>query len=123
MKADRRRNMRKPLVLAVEVYDRDEHLGRTRTRDIDLDGAFLERCKSDLHPNDTVELHVHVHDNHPTPLRLTATVIRSTEDGVAVLFDYGAHEYSRLLNTIAAYASDGHTLNIPGFWYMSSSAS
>jgi len=121
MNADNRSSIRKPLVLSVEVYSFDEHLGRTQTRDINLDGAFLESCTRQLHPNEILELHVHVHDNEQAPLRLSATVIQSTEEGVDVAFDYGAREYSRLLNTISAYASDGHTLNIPGFWYMGSS--
>ena len=120
MNADSRSSIRKPLVFSVEVYSLDEHLGRTQTRDINLDGAFLERCARKLHPTETLELHVHVHDNEHTPLRLKATVIRSTEEGEAVLFDYGAQEYSRLLNTISAYSSDGHTLKMPGFWHMSS---
>ena len=121
MNADSRSSIRKPLVLSVEVYFLDEHLGRTQTRDISLDGAFLERCSRQLHPNEILELHVHVHDNEQAPLRLSATVIRSTAEGLDVGFDYGDREYSRLLNTISAYASDGQTLNVPGFWYMGSS--
>ncbi len=123
MNADSRSNMRKPLVLSVKVYRLAEYLGGTRTRDISLDGAFIESCASQLYPDDILELHVQAHDNEQTPLRLRATVIRSTEDGAAVRFDYGAQEYSRLLNTISAYASDGHSLKIPGFWYMSHSFS
>ena len=121
MNADSRSSIRKPLVLSVEVYILDEHLGQTRTRDINLDGAFIESCSRQLYPNEILELHVHVHDNEQAPLRLSATVIRSTEEGLDVAFDYGDREYSRLLNTISAYASDGHRLNVPGFWYMGSS--
>lgn len=122
MKVDSRSSIRKPLVFSVEVYSHDEHLGRTQTRDINLDGAFLECCTRTLHPNESLELHFHVHDNEQTPLRLSATVIRSTEEGAAVLLDYGAQEYKRLLNTLSTYAHDGHTRKIPGFWYGSSSA-
>jgi len=122
MKADSRSSIRKPLALSAEVYSHDEHLGRTQTRDINLDGAFLECCSRKLHPNEILELHFHVHDNEQTPLRLNATVMRSSEEGVAVLFDYGAPEYTRLLNTISIYAHDGHTLKMPGFWDRSRSA-
>jgi hypothetical protein len=121
MKKNCRSSIRKPLVFSVEVYSQDEHLGRTQTRDINLDGAFLECCARKLHPNEILELRFHVHDSEQTPLRLRATVIRSTEEGVAVLFAYGAQEYKRLLNTISTYAHDGHTLKIPGFWYGRSS--
>lgn len=123
MKADSRSSVRKPLVFSVDIYRHDECLARTQTRDINLDGAFLECCARELHPNEILELDFHVHDYEQTPLRLSATVIGSTEEGVDVLFDYGAQEYKRLLNTISTYAHDGHTRKIPGFWYGSRSAS
>ena len=121
MKADSRSSIRKPLVFSVELYCHDEHLGRTQTRDINLDGAFLECCTRKLHQNEILELHIDVHDNKQTPLHLTATVIRSTEEGVDVLFDYGAQEYKRLLDTISTYAHDGRMLKVPGFWYVGGS--
>jgi hypothetical protein len=121
MKADSRSSIRKPLVLSVEVYSLGEHLGRTQTRDINLDGAFLECCARELHPNEILELLFHVHDNEQSTLRLRAAVIRSTEEGVGVLFDYDAQEYRRLLDTLSTYAHDGHALKIPGFWYVSRS--
>ncbi len=62
-----------------------------------------------------------MHDGYRNPLRLRATVARSTDQGMGVVFDYGDEEYRRLLNTISTYASDGRTLNVPGFWYVSSS--
>jgi len=122
MNADNRSSIRKPLVLSVEVYSLDEHLGHTRTRDINLDGAFLESCTRQLHLNEKLEIHIRLHDNEPSPLCLKAKVIRSTEEGAAVLFDYGSREYSRLMNTISTYGNDGLALEIPGFWRMSSSA-
>ena len=120
MNVDRRSCIRKPLVLSVEVYGFDEYLGRTQTRDINLNGAFIESCSRELHQNDMLELHFHVHDNERNPLRLRATVIRSTDEGAGVRFDYGVQEYRRLLNTISTYSSDGDTLKIPGFWYVGS---
>ena len=121
MNVDRRSSIRKPLVLSVEVYGFDEYLGQTQTRDINLNGAFIESCSRQLHPADMLELHLHVQDGEQNPLCLKATVARTTDEGVGVVFDYGAQEYRRLLNTISTYASDGDTLNVPGFWYVSSS--
>ena len=118
---NKRSSIRKPLDLDVDVYHFDEHLGRTQTRDISLDGAFIESCSRDLCSNDMLELHFHLHDNERNPLRLKATVVRSSDTGVGVQFDYGDIEYRRLLNIISTYAADGHTLKIPGFWYVSSS--
>jgi hypothetical protein len=121
MNNNNRSSIRKSLGLDVDVYRFDEHLGRTRTRDISLDGAFIKSCKTELCSNDMLELHIHVHDGERTPLRLKATVVRSSDAGVGVQFDYGDMEYRRLLNIISTYAADGHMLKIPGFWYVSSS--
>lgn len=121
MSINKRSSIRKPLVLSVEVYSFDEHMGRSWTRDISLDGAFIESTSRELYPDDMLELHFHMHDGYRNPLRLRATVARSTDQGMGVVFDYGDEEYRRLLNTISTYASDGRTLNVPGFWYVSSS--
>jgi hypothetical protein len=121
MNNNKRSSIRKPLDFYVDVYCFDEHLGHTQIRDISLDGAFIESCSRELCPNDMLELHIHVHDDERSPLRLNATVVRSSDMGVGVQFDYGVLEYRRLLNIISTYAFDGHILEIPGFWYVSSS--
>ena len=121
MNNNKRRSIRKPLDLDVDIFRFDEHLGRTRTRDISLDGAFIKSCSTELCSNDMLELHIHLHDDERDPLRLKATVVRSSNAGVGVKFDYGDLEYRRLLNIISTYAADGHMLKIPGFWYVSSS--
>lgn len=121
MNNNKRSSIRKPLNLFVDVYRFDEHLGHTQTRDISLDGAFIESCSRELCPNDMLELHIHVHNDERNPLHLKATVVRSSDIGVGVHFDYGVLEYRRLLNIISTYAIDGHMLEIPGFWYVSSS--
>ena len=120
MNNNNRSSIRKSLGLDVDVYRFDEHLGRTRTRNISLDGAFIKSCTTELYSNDMLELQIHVHDGERTPLRLKATVVRSSDAGVGVQFDYGDMEYRRLLNIISTYAADGHMLKIPGFWYVSS---
>jgi hypothetical protein len=121
MNNNKRNSIRKPLDLYVDVYRFDEHLGRTQIRDISLDGAFIESCSWKLCPNDMLELHLQMHDDERNPLRLKARVVRSSDMGLGVLFDYGVLEYRRLLNIISTYAPDGHMLKVPGFWYVSSS--
>ena len=115
---NKRSGTRKQLDLYVDVESRGESLGLYQTRDINLNGAFLNNCGSTLHPSDTLELQFHIHDGESSPLRLRATVTRATDEGVAVLFDYRAQEYRRLLNLLSTYATNGHTLKIPGFWYL-----
>ena len=92
MNNNKRSSIRKPLGLDVDVYRFDEHLGRTRTRNISLDGAFIKSCSTELCSNDMLELKIHVHDDERTPLRLKARVVRSSDAGVGVQFDYGDME-------------------------------
>lgn len=121
MKNNKRSCIRKPLDLYVDIYHFDEHLGRSQTRDISLDGAFIGSCSRELCPNDMLDLRIHVHDNERNPLCLKAMVVRSSDKGVGVQFDYGIQEYRRLLNIISTYATDGQMLKVPGFWYVNSS--
>ena len=121
MAANDRNDFRKRLKLDVDVYRFDEYVGLCQTRDIDLNGAFIKHCGTRLVAHDPLELQLHVHDGEAGPLCLNATVTRSTDEGLDILFEYGTEEHRRLLNVISTYSSDGQTLQIPGFWYQGSS--
>ena len=121
MNVNKRSSIRKQLNFSVDVYRFDDYLGHHQTRDMTLDGAFIDNCARKLYPGDLLELHFHVQDDERNPLWLRATVTRSSGEGVGVVFDYDIQEYRQLLNTISTYASDGHMRNIPGFWYLNSS--
>ena len=117
MDINKRSSIRKQLNLYVDVYSFDEYLGLYQTRDINLDGAFIKNCASKLHPDDLLELQFHIQDDEQNPLHLRATVARSSDEGVGVVFDYDDQEYKQLLDTMSTYANDGHTRSVPGFWY------
>jgi len=121
MNVNKRSSIRKQLNLSVDIYSFDGYLGLHQTRDMNLDGAFIDNCARTLYPGDLLELHFHVQDDERNPLWLRATVTRSSDEGVGVVFDYDVQEYRQLLNTISTYASDGHIRGIPGFWYVNSS--
>ncbi len=121
MNINKRSSIRKRLNLYVDIYSFDKYLGHYQTRDMTLDGAFIDNCTRKLYPDDLLELHFYVHDGERTPLRLRASVARSSDDGVGVMLDYGDQEYRQLLDTISTYASDGHIRRVPGFWYEDSS--
>lgn len=121
MNLNKRSGIRKRMHLYVDVYSFDRYVGLYRTRDMNLDGAFIENCSRKLSPDDLLELHFHVQDGESSPLRLRATVARSSNEGLGVMFDYGLQEYRKLLDTFSTYASDGHTRKIPGFWYVDGS--
>lgn len=117
MSIDKRNSSRKQLDMRVDIYSFDAFLGPHRTRDISLDGAFIDNCGKILRPDDLIELRIHVHDGARNRIRLRAVVTRSTDEGAAVVFDYGLQEYRKLLDILSTYAADGHTRKIPGFWY------
>ena len=121
MSVNKRSSIRKQLNLYVDIYSFDKYLGLFQTRDMNLDGAFIDKCARKLYPGDLLELHFHLQDDELNPLRLRAAVTRSSDEGVGVAFDYDVQEYRQLLNTISTYASDGHIRKVPGFWYLDSS--
>jgi hypothetical protein len=121
MNINNRSNLRKRLHLNVDVYSLDKYMGHYQTRDMTLDGAFIDHFTRKFNPDDLLELHFHLRDDEENPLHLRATVARSSEQGTGVMFDYDAQEYRQLLNILSTYASDGHTRRIPGFWYVDSS--
>ena len=118
MNVNKRSSIRKPLNFYVDIYSLDKYLGHCQTRDMNLDGAFINNCARKLYPGDLLELHFLVHDGEQTPLFLKATVARTSDEGIAVVFDYDVEEYRQLLDTISTYANDGHTRMVPGFWYV-----
>ena len=117
---NKRKSIRKRLNLYVQIYSFEGYVGMFKIRDIDLNGAFITNCGSRIHPEDVLELQLRINDGERNPLRLRATVTRVTDQGMAVLFDYDVQEYRRLLNLLSIYASNGHALKVPGFWYLSS---
>ena len=121
MSVNKRSSIRKQLNLYVDIYSFDKYLGLYQTRDMNLDGAFIDKCARKLYPGDLLELHFHLQDDKLNPLRLRAAVTRLSDEGVGVAFDYDVQEYRRLLNTVSTYTSDGHIRKIPGFWYLDSS--
>ena len=121
MNNNKRSSIRKRLHLYVDIYSFDEYLGHCQTRDMSINGAFIDDCASKHYPDNLLELHFHVQDEDQHPLRLRAKVARSSDEGVAVVFDYDVQEYRQLLNIISTYANDGHTRRMPGFWYIDSS--
>ena len=121
MDVNKRSSIRKQLNFYVDIYSFDEYLGHYQTKDMNLDGAFIDNCARKLYPGDLLELYIHVQDGERNPLRLRATVTRSSDEGIAVVFDYDVQEYRQLLNLVSTYASDGNTRRIPGFWHVESS--
>ena len=121
MNINNRSSLRKRLHLNVDVYSFDENLGHYQTRDMTLDGAFIDHLTRKLHADDLLELHFHLRDDEENPLHLRARVARSSDEGTGVRFDYDIQEYRQLLNILSTYASDGHTRRVPGFWYVDSS--
>ena len=86
---DHRYSVRLPLHLTVEVYKRERFLGRYTTRNMDVEGVFIEMRKTDLEPNEVVRLNFVAADCESGDCTLLAGVVRLDADGAGMmLFDY-----------------------------------
>jgi hypothetical protein len=71
--------------LTVAVNRRSRRIGCFQTRDIDLEGAFIEAAPPRLHLNDIVELVFLTRDGEASDYTLLAGVVRLTPEGVGVM--------------------------------------
>jgi hypothetical protein len=91
---DHRYSVRLPLHLTVDVFKRERFLGRYITRNMDVEGIFIEMRTTDLEANDVVKLIFVVPDNERCGRTLIAGVVRVDADGAGMmLFD---HEHKAL---------------------------
>ena len=91
---DHRYSVRLPLHLTVDVFKRERFLGRYITRNMDVEGIFIEMRTTDLEANDVVKLIFVVPDNERCDRTLIAGVVRVDADGAGMmLFD---HEHKAL---------------------------
>jgi len=91
---DHRYSVRLPLRLTVEVFKRERFLGRCITRNMDVEGIFIEMRTTDLEANDVVKLIFVAPDSEHCDYTLIAGVVRVDADGAGMmLFD---HEHKAL---------------------------
>ena len=89
-----RYSVRLPLRVPVEVFKRGQFLGRYNTRDMDVEGVFIEMPTTDLQPAEVLELIFVVPDWKRCDCTLLAGVVRLEADGAGMmLFD---HEHKAL---------------------------
>jgi hypothetical protein len=85
---DHRYSVRVPMHLTVEVFKRERFLGRYITRNMDVEGVFIEMPTADLEPNEVVKLIFVVPDGERCDYMLIAGVVRLDADGAGMmLFD------------------------------------
>jgi aspartate oxidase len=103
MKVERRDTNRVSVELEVMLSPDTHGYQLSRTRDISLDGAFVE-TKSKPPKNATVELALKLSTNGKTRVhRVTANVVRSTANGIALAFDdVDTDAYAALLELVFA---------------------
>lgn len=86
---DHRFAVRLPLRFTVEVFKQERFLGRYITRNMDVEGVFIEMRPTDLKPNEVVKLNFFVSDCEHCDYTFIAGVIRVNADGAGMmLIDY-----------------------------------
>jgi hypothetical protein len=85
---DHRYSVRVPMHLTVEVFKQERFLGRYITRNMDVEGVFIEMPTADLEPNEVVKLIFVVPDCERCDYTLIAGVVRLDAGGAGMmLFD------------------------------------
>jgi len=102
---EKRWSKRKPITLDVVLFHNDLGLLRCKTRDISLEGMFLDTGKVSLPVEDPVDLDFILHSNGDTRLHhIRAKVVRVTPQGAGVMFREFTPSVSHFLQD-ANYAS------------------
>jgi hypothetical protein len=73
------------MAIPVEVYKQGRSLGRFKTRDIDMEGAFIEMSADTLKPNDIVELRFLYLNREHCDHTLSAGVVRFDANGIGLI--------------------------------------
>jgi hypothetical protein len=112
MNMNKRSTPRKDLQLDVDVFSCGTYLGRSTTRDIHADGAFIEGAADEFYQNDVLDLRFIPELDEIKPVRLRAMVVRGAVDGVGVLFGYGETEFMRLLKKLSRKSRDDYAEDV-----------
>ncbi len=102
MKSERRDTPRIPITLDTILNYNNQNYQHSTTRDISLDGAFIE-TKSDTSPKKgTMELAIKLPaEGAPKYHRFHAQIVRTTDNGAALLFDkVDTDSYAALLDLV-----------------------
>ena len=105
---DHRYSVRLPMHLTVEVIKRERFLGRYITRNMNVEGVFIEMPTADLEPNEVLKLMFAVSDCECCGYTLIAGVVRLDADGAGMMLFDREH---KALNILRAADPSNH---VPG---------
>jgi predicted phage tail protein len=102
MKTERRDTPRIPIALDTIVSYNDQNYHHSTTRDISLDGAFVESKAAALAKKGTMELAIKLPvEGAPKYHRFHAQIVRVTKGGAGILFDrVETDSYTALLDLV-----------------------
>ena len=89
---DHRYSTRLPLHLNVEVFNQEQFVGRFKTRNMDVEGVFIEMRTTYLKPSEIVKLALFVPDGGRGNYTLDACVVRVDTYGAGM---WGRHDATR----------------------------
>lgn len=109
MKNERRDTPRVPIALDTIVNYNSRNYRHSTTRDISLDGAFVELKSGDLPKKGMVDLAIKIPAEGITKYhRFQAQIVRATRNGAGVLFDrVDTDSYAALLDFVFSRQTRG----------------
>ncbi len=105
MKTERRDTPRIPIALEAILNFNRADFRQSKTRDISLDGVFVEGAQARVNKNQLIELAIRLPaDGQQKFHRFQAQVIRTTEAGAALVFDrVDTDAYEALLRLVFSH--------------------
>jgi c-di-GMP-binding flagellar brake protein YcgR len=102
MKTERRDTQRIPIALDTILQYQDKNYRRSNTRDISLDGAFIETSSDRFNKKQRVQVAIRLPNGSESRFhRFEAQVVRVTDKGAGVTFDkIDSDSYAALLDLV-----------------------
>ena len=107
---NKRSALRLPLHQKVDLYRHGSFLGRGKTKDIHIDGAFISACPMKLLDNELLQLRFYLGEDGQQPVYLKGMVVHGSDTGVGVLFSYNEKQFKVLLR--ALYNNQGDNIKL-----------
>lgn len=86
MQPERRWNQRLPVAINIIIYYSGLGLIQGKTKNLSLDGAFIETGRISLHQGNEIELILYDPDDHTEQQRVQARIARLDERGAGLVF-------------------------------------
>ena len=113
MNFDKRSALRIPLQQNVDIYRRGTYIGRGKTKNIHIDGAYINACPGTFSPNEVLQLRFYLGENGQQPVYLKGMIVHGSSEGLGILFSYTDQQFKTLKRNLYGDYSDQLKSKLP----------